>query len=186
MVLPLSGLLSCARITALGLSNGLVDQQYPHCDKDVAETALIGDCGHIYAHGSGSDSHCISLHALSWRSFTLGLGQDATWMIKQHFNWLNTEIILRPCVGLFALSNPSRARRNVAFNLSHDGWRPPQNHDADVKKTKPSTRKATKAKKKPIKLRGRWFTVSQAQGVRAASSTASSGRISTAGERPIV
>ena len=37
------------------LSDGLVDQQYPHCDKGVAETALIGDCGHIYAHGSGSD-----------------------------------------------------------------------------------------------------------------------------------
>ena len=51
----LSGLLSCAQITVLGLSNGLVDQQYPHCDKDVAETTLIGGCGHIYAHGSESD-----------------------------------------------------------------------------------------------------------------------------------
>ena len=52
---PLSGLLSCAQTTVLGLNNGLVDQQYPHCDKDVAETTLIGDCGHIYAHGSGPD-----------------------------------------------------------------------------------------------------------------------------------
>ena len=52
VVAYLSGLLSCARITVLGLNNGLMDQQYPHCDKDVAETALIGDCGHIYAHGS--------------------------------------------------------------------------------------------------------------------------------------
>ena len=51
----LSGLLSCARVTVLGLSNGLADQRYLHCDKDVAETALIGDCWHIYAHGSGSD-----------------------------------------------------------------------------------------------------------------------------------
>ena len=51
----LSGLLSCARITVLGLNNGLVDQQYPHCDKGVAETTLIGGCGHIYAHGSGPD-----------------------------------------------------------------------------------------------------------------------------------
>ena len=51
----LSGLLSCALVTVLGLSNGLADQRYLHCDKDVAETALIGDCGHIYAHGSGSD-----------------------------------------------------------------------------------------------------------------------------------
>ena len=56
MAIGLSGLPSCARIAVLGLSNRLVDQQYPHCDKDVAETALIGDCGHIYAHGSGSDS----------------------------------------------------------------------------------------------------------------------------------
>ena len=41
----LSGLLSCARATVLGLSNWLADQRYLHCDKDVAETALIGDCG---------------------------------------------------------------------------------------------------------------------------------------------
>ena len=53
----LSGLLSCARIGVLGLSNGLADQWYPHCDKDVAETALIGDYEHIYAHGSGPDRY---------------------------------------------------------------------------------------------------------------------------------
>ena len=46
----------CA-ITVLGLSNGLADQRYPHCDKGVAETALIGGCGHIYAHGSGPDNY---------------------------------------------------------------------------------------------------------------------------------
>ena len=58
----LSGLLSCAQINVLGLGNWLVDQQYPHCDKDVAETALIGDYEHIYAHGSGPDSVECSTH----------------------------------------------------------------------------------------------------------------------------
>ena len=54
-------LLSRARVTVLGLSNGLVGQQYPHCDKGVAETTLIDDCWHIYAHGSWPDMVTIAM-----------------------------------------------------------------------------------------------------------------------------